>query len=82
MHLINECCGTEVGTFMNEVFEIFRSNLITECGGDPIAPSNVPVNVRYKVSENNLVLNMTTNEEYKLRVSYAPGKGNKINILI
>ncbi|CAH1398779.1 unnamed protein product [Nezara viridula] len=81
MYLTKECCGGEVETFMNEVFEIFRDNLVTECGGDPIAPSSVAVNVRYKVSEENLVLNMTTNEEYKLRVSHVPGNNIDVEIV-
>ncbi|XP_066903581.1 chitooligosaccharidolytic beta-N-acetylglucosaminidase isoform X2 [Halyomorpha halys] len=64
----------EVKAYLRSIFEIFRQNLKTECGGNAISPSNMSVYVVINVHDKEVKLDRHTNESYKLAVTQEPGR--------
>lgn len=69
-----DCCGQEVQKYLDSAFLIFRDALIGECGAASIVWSNTQVSINVKVSDESLVLNRSTNEEYSLIVTKRSGE--------
>lgn len=69
----------EVKTYLSSVYEIFRQNLMTECGENSISPSNMLVYVAINVHDNEIKLDRNTIESYKLSVTQGSDRVN-VNI--
>lgn len=70
----------EVNKYLSTVFEIFRQNLMTECGENIISPSNMLVFVAINVHDKEVKLDRNTDESYKLSVTQGPGE-NFVSLL-
>lgn len=76
-HLVNG--SGDALEYLNQIANIFNSNLERECGSNCVLPSDSNIIVNVEVNNFDLSLNYDTDESYSLEIN-TKGRGSKLNI--